>query len=160
MTTTDEQPTCGLSNGSIDVASVTGGVAPYTYSIDGVTYVSTTLFSDLAEGSYTIYVKDANGCEYDQSVTLQDIPGPTVSVDSVSPICEGFDVDLTASGALTYTWSDAATLSSASGSTVTASPTTTTTYTVVGTDANGCTDDAQVTVTVNPTPQTSPIFHN
>src|SRR5690606_5990724 len=34
----------------------------------------------------------------------------------------------------------------------TASPTNTTTYTVIGTDVNGCKDTAQVTITVNPAP--------
>jgi len=35
---------------------------PYTYSINGVNYYSGSLFSNLAPGTYTCYVKDVNGC--------------------------------------------------------------------------------------------------
>lgn len=36
--------------------------APYTYSLDGITYQSGNTFSNLATGTYTGYVTDANGC--------------------------------------------------------------------------------------------------
>jgi hypothetical protein len=42
-------------------ATATGGVAPYTYSLNGGTFVSSNLFSGLTAGSYVITVKDANG---------------------------------------------------------------------------------------------------
>jgi hypothetical protein len=70
---------------------------------------------------------------------------------SVNPattaICNGTSVELTASGASTYTWSNAATSSS-----ITVNPTVTTTYFVSGTDGNGCTNIASATVTVNSLP--------
>ncbi len=63
FTATGTNPTCyGDTDGSIVISNVTGGVAPYTYSKDGVTYQSSTTFSNLGNGTYTIYTKDASGC--------------------------------------------------------------------------------------------------
>ena len=63
FTASGTPPTCnGDSNGSITLSSVSGGVAPYTYSIDGSTYQAGLTFTGLANGTYTTYVKDANGC--------------------------------------------------------------------------------------------------
>jgi hypothetical protein len=53
--------TAGTSNGSITMTG-SGGLTPYTYSINGTNYFSGSLFSNLAAGTYTCYVKDANGC--------------------------------------------------------------------------------------------------
>ncbi|MBN2892642.1 MAG: gliding motility-associated C-terminal domain-containing protein [Bacteroidales bacterium] len=51
---------------------VINGTAPYQYSIDGgVTYTNTFSFSNLPAGSYTISVKDFNGCEvFDNTYTI------------------------------------------------------------------------------------------
>jgi len=48
----------GTSTGSVTVSG-TGGVTPYEYSIDAVTYQSSGTFNGLADGSYTITVRDA-----------------------------------------------------------------------------------------------------
>ncbi len=39
-----------------------GGVQPYTYSIDGTNYFASNSFTALAAGTYTGYVKDLGGC--------------------------------------------------------------------------------------------------
>ncbi|HLP75174.1 MAG TPA: HYR domain-containing protein, partial [Bacteroidales bacterium] len=67
--------------------------------------------------------------------------------------CRGSSVTLTASGANTYTWSPGDGLSITTGPTVIATPEVTTSYVVTGTGANGCTGNAQVTVTVNQRPE-------
>ena len=105
----------------------------------------------------TVSVTDMNGCigfNGTASVTVQALPPPftTVVTPSMAQICAGQSIQLTASGANTYVWFPALGLSSISGATVTANPTTTTTYTVIGSIVNGCRDDATVTVTVNPLP--------
>ena len=58
----------------------------------------------------------------------------------------------------TYTWSPNTTLSPSTGATVTATPTISTTYTVTST-VNGCTSNASSAITINPTPITTPIYH-
>ncbi len=56
-------PTCSEdSDGSLTISSVSGGVAPYTYSINGVNYQTGTTFSNLSSGTYTGYTKDSRGC--------------------------------------------------------------------------------------------------
>ncbi len=68
-------------------------------------------------------------------------------------ICEGSSVNLSASGGNgIYSWSPAGFLSATSGTTVTANPPSTTTYTVSSTTATGCPLTKDVTVTINPLP--------
>ena len=55
--------TC-TSNGTITVTNVIGGTSPYMYSIDGVNFQSSPIFSNLTEGTYTIIIKDANDCTF------------------------------------------------------------------------------------------------
>jgi hypothetical protein len=62
-------------------------------------------------------------------------------------------VNLNASGASTYNWSPAAGLSASTGTSVIASPSVTTTYTIVGTTVAGCSGVEQLTLTVDSLPQ-------
>ena len=63
-------PRCETANGTVSVVA-TGGKGPLTYSIDyGVTYQNTPLFSNLAGGSYTLRVRDANACEVNRAINM------------------------------------------------------------------------------------------
>lgn len=64
----------GTSTGSITM-SANGGLSPYTYSINGTNYYSGSLFSNLAPGTYTCYVKDANGCISSIQVVVEELAG-------------------------------------------------------------------------------------
>ncbi len=80
-----------------------------------------------------------------------------VSILSINPaapsICAGQAVNLTATGGNgVYSWSPATNLNTSSGSTVTASPTSNTTYTVTSNNTGGCPITKDVLVTVNPLP--------
>src|SRR5205823_8889774 len=59
----------GGSTGSVTVAG-SGGTSPYTFSKDGTTFGNSGTFGSLAAGSYTITVKDANGCSTTQPITI------------------------------------------------------------------------------------------
>lgn len=63
------QPTCVGNAGSVTVNG-SGGVTPYTYSINGVNFQGSNLFSGLPSGSYTITIKDANNCTSTSAITL------------------------------------------------------------------------------------------
>ncbi|MFM9027616.1 MAG: hypothetical protein ACKOQ6_06435, partial [Bacteroidota bacterium] len=63
------QPTCTQASGSITVSSPTG--AGITYSINGSAFQSSTLFSNLVAGTYSVVAKNASGCVSNAvSVTL------------------------------------------------------------------------------------------
>ncbi|WP_404812156.1 T9SS type B sorting domain-containing protein [Capnocytophaga canimorsus] len=59
----------GDSTGKI-VATVTGGVPPYTYFLNGVNKGSQNTFENLPEGTYRVKVVDAYQCEKEESVTI------------------------------------------------------------------------------------------
>ncbi|MBL0018245.1 MAG: gliding motility-associated C-terminal domain-containing protein [Bacteroidetes bacterium] len=56
------RPDSGQSNGNIIVALPSGGISPYTYSIDGLNFQSNSTFDSLGAGIYEIIVMDNNGC--------------------------------------------------------------------------------------------------
>ncbi len=101
--------------------------------------------------SYTITGTDANGCVSTGTSTVTVNSLPTVTATS-GVICFGNTTTLNANGAATYTWVPAIGLSSANGTPVTAGPAATTSYTITGTDVNGCFSSGTSTVTVNPLP--------
>jgi hypothetical protein len=122
---------------------------------------SPAVISTATAGStnYT-FSPDPGQCAINTDLPVTVYPLPVVAVADPQPVCEGSSVVLTASGAVNYTWTPATGLSSTSGNPVTASPNTTITYTVTGTDANGCINTDDVTIIINPVPVTSPIFHD
>ena len=118
------------------------GSGASTYAWDnGVT--NNTSFTASATTTYTVTGTDGNGCQNTDQVTVTVNALPTVSAGADQTVCFGDDVTLAGSGASTYSWDNGITDNTA----FTAS--TTTTYTVTGTDGNGCQNTDQVTVTVN-----------
>jgi large repetitive protein len=133
----------GIADGEI-TANVSGGTPPYTYSLDGITYGSTLVFSSLSAGTYTIYYKDDNGCDTSESVTLNNPPdlSGVVSISSQVScfgVCDGeltFQVNNILTGTAPYTYS-------IGGGPFQNSPTFpnlcgNTTYSITVMDANGC----------------------
>lgn len=83
------------------------------------------------------------------------VNSPTISVPS-STLCNGQGTaTLVAAGASTYSWSPGATLSTTTGSQTIANPSVTTTYTISGADAYGCSNYTTTIVQVNPVPTVS-----
>ena len=52
---------CSTHDGVLVIAG-SGGLAPYTYSLDNINYQVSNTFSNLTAGNYEYAVKDANGC--------------------------------------------------------------------------------------------------
>jgi len=98
--------------------------------------------------TYTVSVTNSI-CIDTQTVTVTVNNPPVISAGLDTAICNGLNTTLSASGGTSYVWSPATGLSNSTISNPVASPTTTTTYTVTGTDANGCSNTDQVTITVN-----------
>ena len=103
-------------------------------------------------GTHTIsYSVGVAPCNSVVSTTTITVNTNTVTVSPAATICGGGSTVLTASGSGSYTWSPTTGLSPTTGATVTASPATTTTYTVTGTTGT-CSSTATVTVTVGGSP--------
>lgn len=102
--------------------------------------------------TYTVVGTDTNGCISSSQMNITVHPLPVISVSNNQTICLGSPVQLLASGTQSYSWSPASGLSCNNCPNPTANPASSTTYTIIGTDANGCHDTDQVSVTVNPLP--------
>ena len=87
---------CNLQDGSI-LVNPTGGLAPFTYTLDGVHFQSSPAFSGLTTGNYTITVMDANGNADSRIITVGS-SCPAVTVKSSNATCGVSDGILTASG--------------------------------------------------------------
>lgn len=61
----------GDSNGFITVDSITNGTPPYQISFNDEPFGSNTTFTNLSAGMYSIVVQDANGCESELDVTIE-----------------------------------------------------------------------------------------
>lgn len=141
-----QSPSChGATDGKIILQEPAGGTAPYTYvwSRDNETGSSLT---DVAAGNYSVVVTDAAGCS--QVLTFNVSEPSALSANAVisTPGCSddgSYSVDLTVSGGTTpytYEWSDGDTNEDRSGLAEG-------TYTVVITDAKGCSLTKEIAVT-------------
>jgi hypothetical protein len=136
--TVNALPTVSVNSGAICIGNsftiVPSGANTYTIS-GGSSAVTPSVTS-----SYSVSGTGTNGCVGNtvSSVTVNSLP--TVSaVSNASLICVGSSASLTASGATTYTWNI-----SANTAVIAVSPTVTTTYTVNGTNDNGCSASAVI----------------
>lgn len=129
-------------------ASSNGGTSPYTYLWSNAD--NDTLAGNLAAGSYSVTVTDANGCSGTTTITIAQPPALSISVNATSVVCFGGTsgsaaANITGGAApFTYAWSPSG------GNNATASSLTAGNYSVLITDANGCTVNATVAVTEPP----------
>ncbi|MFP4662868.1 MAG: hypothetical protein ACLFM1_00410, partial [Bacteroidales bacterium] len=153
---------CEYEGGLLLQVDLLNGVPPYTFewydghdSTGNLVGTNQNYFAT-APGPYSVVVYDSLYPQCDPVVLNTHViehAQPSISVDPVNPyICLGDSVSLTTSGADTYSWSPAQGLSQTSGDSVVALPNATTTYSLTGTDSNGCSDTANVTVEVCPKP--------
>ena len=106
-----------------------------------------------SSATYTVSGIDTNGCANTQSVPVNvGLPVVITTATTDTTICEGTSTTLTVTGAYNFVWSPSTGLSSSIGNSVTALPTSNTTYTITGTDANGCSAQITIGVRVNPLP--------
>ncbi|MGZ3867018.1 MAG: T9SS type A sorting domain-containing protein, partial [Bacteroidia bacterium] len=140
MANKDTGYVCG--NNSAIYKTVDAGVT-WNAQTNSVTSILRSIYLFTSEivfiaGDGGIIVKTTNG---GNCVT------PTINLGGTTTICAGDVANISASGASTYTWN-----TSATGPNLTDYPSVTTTYTCMGTDANGCVGNNTITVVVNPLP--------
>lgn len=176
--TTTYQVTGTAANGCAAIATVTVTVQPtvvvqasasqtticegnsVTLSASGATDYSWSqglgsgASQSVAPTTNTTYVVTGttNGCSGKDSVSIVVNSLPSVQVTATeTSICEGGSVVLSATGADSYSWSPSSSLNASTGVSVTATPLTTTSYQVAGTNSCGF-DTKTITVTVYPAP--------
>jgi gliding motility-associated-like protein len=155
---TASSPICAGATLSLNVTTPVAG-ATYIWSgpnsfnqTTSVSSVSIPNATTAATGTYSVIVRLNNCNSVAGTVAVVVNPRPVITVNS-GAICAGNSIDLTASGADTYSWSPGTALNTTTGPTVTASPTANITYTVTGVNTTtGCSNTAVSTVTVRPTP--------
>lgn len=137
------------SNGSIEIYR-SGGVPPYTYSLDNATYVSSNVFSNLAGGIYTAYVKDSKGCIASQSIAVSQ-PAPiavNVNKQNSSTCVNNGSAQASVTGGIPpYTYSIDGTTFQASQSFAGLALGN---YTLTAKDNKGCTGTKNFTIDPNP----------
>jgi len=101
-------------------------------------------------GEYNVIGTDANGCQSSSdmvTVVIYERPEINISASGSTILCDGNCVTLTATGGVSYVWNPNGETEESIDACVTGS------YSVVGTDANGCTGSSDVVeVSVNPAP--------
>lgn len=161
----------GICTGETTAIPLTSSVAGTTFSW---TSTSTVNVSGASNGSgnsidQTLTCSDNTGSvTYTITPTLGSCTGTPINITvnvqaslpiTISPqnkvICQGDSVNLTIAGNANYTWSPSTGLNQTTGNSVIATPSSTTTYTVSGTSAAGCSGTATVTITVLPNPNAS-----
>lgn len=102
-----ENPTCSLPNGAIH-ADVSGGTFPYTY--DWSNGDTNRILSNVAEGSYSVRVSDAGGCEVSDSTTIVNTTFPAeIDLGEARSYCEGAFLDAGTSTGIQFLWQDGST---------------------------------------------------
>jgi gliding motility-associated-like protein len=96
--------------------------------------------------TYTVTGTSTNGCVNTDQVVVTVNALPIVNAGNDQSVCAGQSAVLTATGANNYVWSNGVTNGGAF------MPSQTATYTVTGTDANGCVNSDNLTIVVNPVP--------
>ena len=153
-TNTSTAAACGVSDGTADVLAA-GGAGGYTYVWAPVpgTGQGTTSVTGLAGGAYTVTITDANGCVLIENVNVSNTSAPVgseVMASHVDILCFGNATGVTevtqvgGTPAYTYTWSPAP---GGGQGTATATGLSVGVYSVTITDAGGCNDVVNVTIT-------------
>lgn len=123
------------------------GASSYAWS-NGATTNVINVSPSVPTNYVVVGTNAASGCTAAVSQYINVNPAPPVGIFAPnSSVCLGSSVILTAFGANTFAWSNGAT-----SNIITVSPTANTTYTVIGSNAFGCTGQMVQAITVNTPP--------
>ena len=150
VVTVNSLPTLTISGpnsiciGNTASLSITGASS---YSWSNSSTSSNIAVSPTVTSSYSVLGTDANGCSVLATKVVTVNALPTLTISGPNSICIGNTASLSISGASSYSWS-----TSSTSTNIAVSPTVTSSYSVLGTDANGCSNIASKSVTVNALP--------
>ncbi len=145
----------GFSDGAIAVSATGNNLQ---YSINNTTWQSSSSFTGLTPGNYTVYTRTPEGCVVTQNnITINPAVQVNASASNTGPYCPGQAIQLngstTSGGTISYSWTGPGGYVSSSQNPTDATAAGTYYLTVT---ANGCTSPvASTTVTIKPTPDAS-----
>lgn len=142
---------CGASSNIYSIAPVPDATT-YTWSLPGGwTGTSSTntisIIAGITGGDILVAAANACGTSSTQTLSVISNPLPTVSITGDATVCVGYNLNLTANGATSYTWSNNSNLGS-----ISVSPSTNTIYTLAGSFSTGCQSTASTSIVVYTTP--------
>jgi hypothetical protein len=153
--TVNALPVIGVSSSNASVCTgstatlTASGATTYTWSMPGSANVSTVIVTPSTGQVFTVTGTDNFGCVGTSTATVGMFPQPNiVPSPAQQTICLNETASVTASGAISYTWT-ASSGNTLSGSSYTASPVTLEQIQLSGTDANSCVANTVVTVYVS-----------
>ena len=144
--------TCfGDSDASIIIGEITGGTAPYEFSLNGNGPSNVNQFSFLGEGDYTIQVIDDEGCQWEMELFIPEPPEFVLNLgeDQTIQLTESTQITAEAISPIqVIEWRPDSTLSCLDCIDPIATPFTTTTYQATASNERGCESTDQITIFV------------
>lgn len=149
-------PLCfGAQDGSIEIVDITGGTAPFRYTLNG-SIRNTGTFRNLKAGVYTVRVQDKDGCATERTIELEQPPLVSLTFNTDTTVfcgdpvllkaVPGLDTKLITS--IRWTTNNRIAIDSARHLQLLVKPEQNVTYSVVIADKNGCSGTATVRIRV------------
>ena len=141
----------------IVISDIVGGTPPLLYSINGGNFSSQNIYTDLSAGSYSIQVEDANGCELERTVFINegnDLAvelGDDIFIDFGESVNIEAQISLAFDSLASFVWQVQDSIDCLDPTCVAfqSTPLQTTDYHVTISDKNGCVKEDALTVFVN-----------
>lgn len=145
---------CGTNSASVVAPS---GATSYSWTGPGITGSTTQNVTINQAGKYKVVFNNPSACSNNTSVSFTLAPNPTITISGISnTVCAGNAFTMTAGGAKNYSWNPYYNDTTGANTNFTSShvvyPYSSSTYTVLATDTNGCIGSAQFPLTVMPKP--------
>lgn len=140
----------GYTNGAVTIDGVTGGTAPYLFSVDNQPFIAASAFNALPPGVHNLRVQDANGCELETTFVVNEPAELLVNLGPDTTISLGDAIAISLNNTVNYPDRVAGTVVSPSSldsllfcatCTGTFEPTYSLQYRVAVVDSNGCRAD-------------------
>ena len=128
------------------VQLIGSGANTYNWSHSTISVFDSVYVAPTQTTTFYLNGVDNNGCENNDSMTISVNNLPNIAIDSISPICFGDSIALNATGGILYIWSGGI------SNNYSFIPDSSQTFTVNGTDNNGCENSDSVQVQVNSLP--------
>ena len=156
MSAQTDDPTClGDEDGSIQIQEITGGTAPYLFSVNGSPFSNQTFYNQLGAGDYEIIVQDAMGCEHGINLNLAEAndlmvnAGPDIEAQLGDEVNLNAIINIPEEELVSILWASLDSLSCIQCLQTSVAPSNTGLYEISITDINGCTATDEVYVFVD-----------